>query len=925
MYDKDDLLPHITAFAAILSSLPDRQRGMLIDVPRSVDYTSRRNRAKRHQRDLEETADDMLSSLALEGEDSPVDREELWRTQLQADIAKERAAVANFYQHTTSKREHYVVLKVSQLDAARAISGKDGGLADLDIIGRPVKERRVDKLRDQQDLTPLMVQTLTKRLEGLAKHLDKLHGISAKPISSLEYTEVIADSYRTDDVSQIQDFQTLVRRSPVPDRSGDVDFDHNMDPVREVDHHENNPEAPAGITDYASEDEVKQQYRTLVSPEEYWEETDGAVTIDWDHRSATIAITGWPEVPPLAFLEELYRYSHPGVNVTIATHFYKKPMGKAKRDAKKQENSIADKLEGTVGDIFEDYLKEKYQEAAGFARTIEGSKYSVFDVGLFVEIEASNQFQDEQTGEFYESDERLETAIEDITLLLEEESGFDTQEMFDRHDEGWQTTKPIADNELGENVTLRADGLARQWAYQYRNREDPEGIKFGLHDYLRQPTAIDIYGLENGHNGGLYGTIGSGKTTSLQEIANALMMYHDAEDIPFKMILSTPLQDLASLCDTYGGKHIRVGSDSAVNPLAVHYVPPDKYRGVEGGSPWQGWITRFDAFLASYYEIMNLSDLGTKRDTWMIAAKEAQKRHGIYPNDPESFTNKSAVIPDVVEVLEDMVLDPSPFVRDRLEEDEATLTGRQKAARTILNHDVEAFDGVYSHFCERSDLDLMDHDVIYLDFRDQESNERAGGLEMMMRLSDLHEQQKNFSGRTWMGIDEFHYMLTNPRSADFFKRLHRHSRHWTLAVWLATQEFGDLFEEVTDENGNTTISLSKSAKVIFNNQAMQIYHYTKEMNPTWAEKLGLSERSEQFISNADSGKKGNGYAQALLVVDEEQYPLRVEMSDEINPRQFAIYQHDPTDDPSLRAYLRDYADDRGRDVCNWRWEHGQGV
>ena len=908
MYDKDELLPHIHAFAAILSSLPNDQRGMLVDVPRSVDYTSRRERAKNHQRQLEAQID------------NADDDEDTWALEMQADIAEERASVENFYQHTTSKREHYIVLSVSELDAARALSGVDGGLADLEIIGRPIKERRVDKLKQDSDLTALMVRTLNKRLEALANHVNKLHGIDARAISSLEYSEVIADAYRPDDVSRIKNFQDMVRRAPVPDG----DESESGDPIYAINYHEDASDVVPNLTDYATESEVKHQYRTLITPEDVTPETDGAITLDetYPHstRSTTIAVTGWPEVPPMAYLEELYRYEKPGVNISTALHWVKKSPGKAKRDAQKQENSLEDRLDGAFGTLFEDYLQKKYQEAKNFNESIEGSKYSVFDAGLFITIEATTRHQRED-GEYYHSDQRLEDAIEDVTLLLKEESGFDCKLMSDRHEEGWQTSIPIANNELGTNVTLRADGLARQWAYQYQNREDPEGVKVGLHEYLREPTAIDFYGLENGHNIGLYGTIGSGKTTTMQELYNALRQYLDAEEIPFKAILGTPLRDHESLCEAYGGRHVRVGTDSATNPLNVPYVPPENYKNVRKGSPWQGMLTRFDTFLAGYYNIMNYTDLGKKRDTWVKAAKEAQRQQGIIRQKPETYRFPSATIPDVIDVLEEMINDPEKYVRDSLEEDEKTLEERRNTARKILNYDVEPFEkgGIYSHFCERSDVNLMEHDLIYLDFRDQEGDEQGGGLEMMQRLSDLHEQQKAFSGRTFMGIDEFHYMLTNPMSKAFFDRLHRHSRHWFLSVCLATQEFGDLFETVTNDSGQEITQLTSSAKVIFNNQAAQFYHATKEMNPEWAEKLGLTKRSENFVSDADMGKKTDGYAQALLVVGDDQYPLRIEMSDEINPRQFAIYQHDPTDHPPLREFLQNYTDSKGRDVCNWRW------
>ena len=550
MYEKDDLLPHINAFAGVLSTLPDHQRGMLADIPRSVDYTDHQQSAKDHEQRLRATirsgeieqaaAQRVLEMEADDDEDVDADP---WPLEVQADIAKERATIESFYENTTAKREHYIVLAVNDLDAARTLSGINGGLADLDFIGKPVKERRVRRLRQSNDLTGIMVRELNRRLKSLVNGLEKLHGISARRLSSAEYTEVIADAYRPDDVTQIKHFTDMVRQAPVPgSEDADADGTDQAAPPAET-----TVEFGVGISDVTDEDDLLHQYRTLVMPETFTPESDGSITLDGETLSATLQVTGWPDVPATAFLEELYRYHRPGVDVKIATHFQKK--ANPKRDVKNQEHSMEDRLEGQWGTFFEDYVQRKYDEAKGFADSIDGSNFGVFAASLSVTIEASTRHWDEKTGEVRHSDQRLTDAIEDIEMILKRECGLDTARMDDRHDEGWQASIPVCNNELGENVTLRADALARQWAYQYENREDPDGTMIGLHDYLREPTRVDVGNLENGHSMGIYGTIGSGKTTSLQHLLNSFKQHHDERDIPFKMILSTPLQDLKSLCD----------------------------------------------------------------------------------------------------------------------------------------------------------------------------------------------------------------------------------------------------------------------------------------------------------------------------------------------------------------------------------------
>ena len=114
MYEKDDLLPHIHAFAGVLSTLPDHQRGMLADIPRSVDYTDHHQSAKDHEQRLRATirsgeieqaaAQRVLEMEADDDEDVDADP---WPLEVQADIAKERATIESFYENTTAKVERF--------------------------------------------------------------------------------------------------------------------------------------------------------------------------------------------------------------------------------------------------------------------------------------------------------------------------------------------------------------------------------------------------------------------------------------------------------------------------------------------------------------------------------------------------------------------------------------------------------------------------------------------------------------------------------------------------------------------------------------------------------------------------------------------------------------------------------------------------
>ncbi|MFC6965128.1 hypothetical protein ACFQL7_27650 [Halocatena marina] len=240
-------------------------------------------------------------------------------------------------------------------------------------------------------------------------------------------------------------------------------------------------------------------------------------------------------------------------------------------------------------------------------------------------------------------------------------------------------------------------------------------------------------------------------------------------------------------------------------------------------------LDRADRFFRAIYDSERLSDYGEKKAAWFEAIEAANEWAGIDPDDPETFKRQSPTLEHVFEFLLDMVTNPESYVDEHLQDDEKTLKQRAQTARTIVNNDLSHFTNKkYEHFTQKTSIDLAANDVIYLDLQRYEGDIESGGLMMEMLLSDLYDQAKLADGKAFFAIDEFHYMLDNPRSAAFFKRIHRHSRHWNLGVWLATQQFEDLFEQRDDEVG-----LTAAGDVIFSNQSMQLYHYTKRLDSEW--------------------------------------------------------------------------------------------
>lgn len=169
-----------------------------------------------------------------------------------------------------------------------------------------------------------------------------------------------------------------------------------------------------------------------------------------------------------------------------------------------------------------------------------------------------------------------------------------------------------------------------------------------------------------------------------------------------------------------------------------------------------------------------------------------------------------------------------------------------------------------------------------------------------------------------ISFDEFHYMLLNSSTMEPLKQVYRHSRHSDLSILTGTQTI----EEFFTENDEGRKQLTNSSKELLGLMSVKIWHYLKEMNDEWARELDMTPQEQQHIVDADTGEPT---AQALLQVDKEgSFRLDVNFDDELNPREFAVNQYDPTDhgDDFLR-YLSEYTDSNGHDVCEWTWNAPQ--
>lgn len=682
-----------------------------------------------------------------------------------------------------------------------------------------------------------------------------------------------------------------------------------------------NDDTLVGVVD--DEAELAWRYKSALAPFRHTREADYCILNkggDTERYTRTLEVRNWPGRPAHGFFDSLTSIKMPGVDVFLSTHFSGEDEREAETDLSETADSLKDKVTTLaesewIPDLFAEKALQKYAETKSIQSTVRNSEYGLYSSNTYIEIRAPDA-------------ETLDTAENRIRSRLQDVSA-DAKPLKWRHRRGYQAAAPVCNNDLGGNTKMTGDGLARLIPWTARNLIEPGGIELGLNEDTGDPVVLNLQERDTGFNVGIWGTIGSGKTTTITR----LLMRSKLRNPDLPIVIIDPMREYAGFTKLFGGETARIGADTGINPMQIDPVSHSTASTTDQKPPREQAIGRSMSFVRSYYNYMSLP-FEEKLGTWNRAFKAAYERRGI-TEDPDTHDKASPTIrDDVAPIFGEMANGPGSFLEEMvvyedaadegtrktvdLSENEASKDLLQQRANSILMDDIgPLIDGEFSHLSRATDIDVTDIDVLYCDLQHFDAK-AAAGLTMEPLLGAVYSQATAVDGPMMIAFDEFHYMLLNASTMEPLKQVYRHSRHSDLSILTGTQTIKEFFTE----NDEGRKQLTKSADELIGLMSVKIWHYLKEMNDEWARELDMTNPEQQHIVNADTGTPT---AQALMQVDKEgSFRLDVNFDDDLNPREFAVNQYDPTEhgDDFLR-YLTEYTDSNGNDVCEWTWSAPQ--
>ena len=319
-------------------------------------------------------------------------------------------------------------------------------------------------------------------------------------------------------------------------------------------------------------------------------------------------------------------------------------------------------------------------------------------------------------------------------------------------------------------------------------------------------------------NGIILGTPGSGKSFSAKrEILGSFLVTRD------DILICDPEGEYYPLVRELGGEVVKLATNSKdyLNPMDIQLSHKNDREALKLKSD----------FLITLCDAVAGGEAGLANDEKGIIDRCIDRIYRQYFKDPK---------PEKMPVLEDLYNALIQYEPDRAVSEELAVDARQKAVR-IANSLVLYVHGSQNYFNHRTNVDSQNR-IVCFDIRDLGKQLKELGM-LVVQDAVWNRVSRNRERRvaTRYYCDEFHLLLRDRQTAQYSVEIWKRFRKWGGIPTGLTQNVGDFLrsEEIEGILGNSDFVylLNQNAK----DQAIL------------ADKLGLSEKQLQYVTNSDSG------------------------------------------------------------------------
>lgn len=436
-------------------------------------------------------------------------------------------------------------------------------------------------------------------------------------------------------------------------------------------------------------------------------------------------------------------------------------------------------------------LEESMTQASELRDDLEHNGDRLMDTLMVVDIAA-------------DSPQQLDQTVHDVVAAIDGQSCI-AETLTYMQVEGLNAALPLGAPLPPMRRTLTTSSAAILIPFTSQELFEQGGVFHGVNARSGNPLVVDRTKGMNG-NGFILGTTGSGKSQAAKNEITQTYLTRPDDDL----IVIDPEHEFTPLCVQLGGERVTIGESSQhhINALDIEYS--DDSEGDPIRSKSASVLNMMGALIGGQNGIDNAQRSVIDR-TVMQLYRELREH-------PKSG------MPTLVTLHKRLAVMQEPEARDAARALEIYATGSLNA------------------FAHPTDVNVSNRLVVY-DVSGLGAEFKTFGMMVILdQIWNRVVRNRAQGRRTWLWIDEFHMLFSNPFAAEYFLRLYKRARKWGLAPTGITQNIEELLM-----NKDARLMLANSDFLLLMNQ-----------NPTDAdalcELLKLSNEQRAFFTGVQPGQ-----------------------------------------------------------------------
>ncbi|WEV47746.1 type IV secretion system protein VirB4 [Bifidobacterium sp. ESL0690] len=374
--------------------------------------------------------------------------------------------------------------------------------------------------------------------------------------------------------------------------------------------------------------------------------------------------------------------------------------------------------------------------------------------------------------------------------------------------EGLNASLPLGLNPLPMRRSLTTSGAAILIPFTTQELMQPGGVFHGVNARSGNALVVDRTKSMNG-NGFILGTTGSGKSQAAKnEIMQTFLTRPDDD-----LLIIDPEREFTPLCLALGGERVAIGEDSSqhINALDIEFG--------NGAAGEDG-----DPIRQKCAAVLNMLDALIGGSDGMGRVERALVDRAVIGLYQELRAGTRTRMPTLLDL-------------------QAALSAMNSPEATHAAQSLEIYTtGSLNAFSHPTDVNVHNRFIVY-DVMGLGAELKTFGMMVVLDQIWNRVMRNRAAGRrTWLWVDEFHMLFSNPFAADYFLRIYKRARKWGLSVTGITQNIEELLL-----NDDARLMLANSDFLLLMNQ-------TPTDADTLCRMLKLSGEQREYFTGVQPGQ-----------------------------------------------------------------------